>query len=63
MSTDRVRLRRGPAGAALDVLLTDAAVGNPASRALRQPRVLAGLAAKVATHPDRLACRAEGPDR
>lgn len=58
MSTDRVPLRRGPAGAALDVLLTDAAVGNPASRALRQPRVLAGLAAKVATHPDRLVRRA-----
>ncbi|WP_205698028.1 alpha/beta hydrolase [Conexibacter sp. SYSU D00693] len=49
-----------PARAALDVLLTDAAVGNPAMRAARQPLFAARAVAKVAARPDRLARRGAG---
>jgi polyhydroxyalkanoate synthase len=45
---------RGSAQAALDVLLTDAAIGNPVSRIIRQPGVLGGVAARIASRPDRL---------
>lgn len=55
--------RQGSAGAALDVLLTDAAVGNPAARLLRQPGVLAKTAVQVAARPDRIARRAAGLGR
>lgn len=47
--------RRGAAGAALDVLLTDAAVGNPIQRKARQPGSLARTALQVGRRPDRLA--------
>jgi polyhydroxyalkanoate synthase len=52
--------RRGAAGAALDVLLTDAAIGNPIQRMARQPGSIARTALQVGRHPDRLARRAAG---
>jgi polyhydroxyalkanoate synthase len=59
MSTTTANKRRGrAAGAALDILLTDAAVGNPAERVLRQPGGAVQAAAKVAARPDRVARRA-----
>lgn len=58
MATDN--RRRGVGGAALDVLLTDAAMGNPAQRIMRQPGALAKTAARVALRPDRVARRAAG---
>ncbi|XAY06916.1 Poly(3-hydroxyalkanoate) polymerase subunit PhaC [Paraconexibacter sp. AEG42_29] len=45
-------------GAALDVLLTDAAMGNPAQRIARQPGALVKTAARVGLRPDRVARRA-----
>jgi polyhydroxyalkanoate synthase subunit PhaC len=58
MSADAENGRRsGAATAALDILLTDAAVGNPASRALREPAGIVRAGAKVAAHPDRLVRR------
>lgn len=58
MTVSTTRRPRGPATAALDVLLTDAAVGNPAQRAARHPIGLALTTARLARHPDRLARRA-----
>ncbi len=53
----------GAAGsAALDVLLTDAAVGNPASRMLREPGTALTVAARLA-RPDRVARRGLGLTR
>lgn len=52
--------RGGSAGAALDMLLTDATVGNPVVRLLRQPGEAARTAAKLAGRPDRLARQAGG---
>jgi polyhydroxyalkanoate synthase subunit PhaC len=61
MSTDSANGRRsGAAGAALDVLLTDAAVGNPASRVLKEPAGIVRAAVKVAAHPDRVVRRGGG---
>jgi polyhydroxyalkanoate synthase len=54
------RRNGSPAEAALDVLLTDAAVGNPASRVIRQPGEAIRTAAKVVGHPDRVARRTGG---
>lgn len=50
--------RRGAGGAALDVLLTDAAMGNPAQRLARQPGALVKTVARVGMRPDRMARRA-----
>jgi polyhydroxyalkanoate synthase len=61
MSSNASRSRA--AGAALDVLLTDAAVGNPAWRAVRQPASLARVAVRGAAHPDRVAGRLSGLTR
>lgn len=44
----------------MDVLLTDAAVGNPAKQALKRPAATLGLAARIARRPDRIARRALG---
>jgi polyhydroxyalkanoate synthase len=52
--------RRGAGGAALDVLLTDAAMGNPAQRMARQPGSLVKTVARVGLRPDRVARRAAG---
>lgn len=52
--------RRGAAGAALDVLLTDAAVGNPIQRMARQPGSIARTVLQVGRRPDRVARRAAG---
>ncbi|MHB8695348.1 MAG: PHA/PHB synthase family protein [Solirubrobacteraceae bacterium] len=49
------RLR--PGQAALDVLLTDAAVGNPVTRAVRQPAQAVGAVAAIGRRPDKLARR------
>ena len=46
--------------AALDVLLTDASAGNPASRAVREPSHVARAVVDVAVRPDRLVKRAGG---
>jgi polyhydroxyalkanoate synthase subunit PhaC len=61
MSSNASRSRA--AGAALDVLLTDAAVGNPAWRAVRQPASLARVAVRGAAHPDRVVRRLGGLTR
>jgi polyhydroxyalkanoate synthase len=50
---------RAATQAGLDVLLTDAAVGNGTRRFI-QPRAVAALAAGVARHPGRAAARATG---
>lgn len=50
-------------GAALDVLLTDAAMGNPAQRMLRRPGTLVKTAARVGLRPDRVARQAAGLTR
>ncbi len=44
----------------MDVLLTDAAVGNPAKQALKRPGSALGVAARIARRPDRIARRAAG---
>ncbi len=44
----------------MDVLLTDAAVGNPAKQALQRPVATLALAARIARRPDRIARRALG---
>ncbi len=61
MSTDTANGRRsGAAGAALDILLTDAAVGNPPSRVLTEPAGIVRGAVKIAAHPDRVVRRGGG---
>ena len=60
MSEGRENGQPGASRAALDVLLTDAAVGNPATQVLRRPASAAGVLARVARRPDRVARRAAG---
>lgn len=50
----------GAARAALDVLLTDAAVGNPAAQVLKRPVSAVSVAAKLVRRPDRVARRGAG---
>lgn len=52
--------RNGSSGAALDVLLTDAATGNPLQRMARQPGALAKTVTRIGLRPDRIARRAAG---
>ena len=52
------RLR--PGQAALDVLLTDAAVGNPVGRAVRQPVQAAGAVLRIGRRPDKVVRRGAG---
>jgi polyhydroxyalkanoate synthase len=52
--------RRRPAQAAFNVLLTDAAVGNPAARAIREPGRLARGLFDIAARPDKVVRRGGG---
>ncbi len=61
-SADRGNGNSSARTAALDVLLTDAAVGNPASRMLREPASALTVAARV-VRPDRVARRGLGLTR
>jgi polyhydroxyalkanoate synthase len=52
--------RPGAVGAALDVLLTDAAIGNPAVRVLKSPAPAVAASARIASRPDRVVRRFAG---
>jgi polyhydroxyalkanoate synthase len=59
-SNGNAKGRPGAAGAALDVLLTDAAVGNPAARVIRRPVPTLAAGARVVARPDRVGRRLFG---
>jgi class II poly(R)-hydroxyalkanoic acid synthase len=61
--SEAARPPRGATGAALDVLLTDAALGSPVARVLSSPAEALSAGLRLARRPDRIARRALGLGR